>query len=235
LLTVIVNLANAQRENPSIRKGNKLFEQKKYSQAEAKYTEAKKKNPKSLIASYNLANSQYKQNNYTGAIENLQSIEPFTKNKDTLFNIYYNQGNNYVKQAEDSLKSQNLNGAINKLQSAKSYYKLALKKNPKDYQAKYNYLLTEQLLNQLKQQQQQNQNKQQQKQDNKNQDKDKQQQNQQNQQKEKQNDKKDQKQAQIPYEEIEKMLKAVQNADQQTQQKAKLNLQKNVKTKDKNW
>lgn len=237
-LLSIFNILNAQRENPLIRQGNRSFDNKKYSDAESKYNRAKKINEKSLIATYNLANAQYKQNNFAGAIENLQTIEAKTKNSDTLFNILYNAGNYYVKQAEDSLKQQNLDGTINKLETALKYYKSAIKRNPKDYQAKYNYLLTEQLLKQLKQQQQQQkQQNQQQQQNNQDQNKNKEQekQDEENKQKEKQNQKQEQQASQIPYEEMQKILNAIQNADQKTQQKVKLNLQKNVKTNDKNW
>lgn len=246
-LTIILTLSVlnifAQKENPYIRRGNRAFEAKNYPTAESRYQHAKNINKNSLIATYNIANAQNRQKNYQGAIENLQSIAERSKSTDTLNNIFYNIANNYTKIAEDSLKAQKMNGAIDNLQNAVNYYKSAIKQNPNDFQAKYNYLLTKQILDELKKQQQQNQKNQQNQQnkDQKNQqnkdkkDQDKQQQNQNSQDKDKQNKPKEQKQAQIPYDEMIRMLNAVQNQDQQTQVKVKQNMQKNVKTKDKNW
>lgn len=183
LLILATNQAFGQLEMPKIRKGNKFYEQKNYSQAESEYQKAKTINPNSSVADFNYANAQYKQKNYKSALENFQELSQKVKNSDTLANIYYNIGNTNVRLAEDTLKSRSLNGAIKFLESSLSAYKTSIKFNPSDKEAKFNYLIAKKMLDKLKQQQkqqqknQQNKNQQNKNKQNKNQDKKNQQQN----------------------------------------------------------
>lgn len=313
LLILVTNQAFGQLEMPKIRKGNKFYEQKNYSQAESEYQKAKTINPNSSVADFNYASAQYKQKNYKSALENFQELSQKVKNNDTLANIYYNIGNTNVRLAEDTLKSKSLNGAIKFLESSLSAYKSSIKLNPSDKEAKFNYLIAKNMLDKLKQQQQNqpNQNQPNQNQQNKDQNQDKQnkdnqgqkdtdkdgipdnveKQNNQNQStskpqdtdkdgapdyndvdsdndgipdkveagdnpnKPKDTDKdgipdyrdsdsnndgvsdKDeaQKMYSISYNDMMRILNAVQKGDQATYIKAKSNLQKNVKSKSKNW
>lgn len=168
-----------QLENVNIRRGNKLYLNKNYSSAESQYQQAIDINQTNFKSVFNFADAKYMQKNYDGAISSFNNSSSLTTNKDTLAWVYYNIGNAFVKQAEDTLNPQNLNPAINLLESALSSYKSSIKLNPNDVEAKFNYVIVNQFLESLKQQQQQNQQDQQnqQNQDNKNQD----QQNQQNQ------------------------------------------------------
>jgi len=319
--------AFAQLENPKIRSGNKLNQQKKYSLSEASFQKAKEINPNSNIASFNYANAQYKQKNNKSALNNYQNLSKNVKGKDTLASIYYNIGNTFVKMAEDTLKSKSLQGGIKYLELALDAYKSSIKLNPSDKKAKFNYLIAKQLLDKLKKQQQNQQNKNQNKQNQNKQNQNKQNQDKQNQDKQnqdKQNNNGNQgqkdtdkdgipdnvekqdnnhqnqakpqdtdndqapdyndvdsdndgipdkveagknpnqpkdtdkdgipdyrdtdsnndgipdkeeamKQYAIPLKDINRLLKAVQKGDQKTYIKAKSNLQKNVKSKTKNW
>ncbi len=182
LQVAIISTLYAQVENPHIRRGNKHFANKDYSKAESEYQKAKDKNPNSKIAVFNYADAQYKQKNYGNALKNLQELSKKTQNKDTLTKIYYNIGNTYVRLAEDTLKKQALQPAINYFESALGAYKSSIKLNPDDKQAKFNYLITKEVLDKLKQQQQQQQNQQNQQNQQKNQ-----QNNQQNKQNQQQN------------------------------------------------
>jgi len=310
--------ANAQIENAHIRRGNSFFYKNDFSNAENQYQKAKDINPNSNIAAFNYADAQYKQKNYSNALKNLQNLSETIKNKDTLAKIYYNIGNTYVRLAEDTLTKQATQPAIDYLNSALSAYKSAIKLNPNDKHAKFNYLITKEFLKKLQQNQQnqQNQNQQQNQQNQQNQQQDKQQQNKDNQNQgqnkdtdkdgipdnvEKQNNS-GQQQAKpqdtdqdgapdyndvdsdndgipdqveagndpqhpkdtdndgipdyrdtdsdndgipdkdeaeqmyaIPYEEMMRLLNAVQQGDLKTYQKAQKQMQKNVKTKTKNW
>jgi len=320
-LLLITYQANAQLENKNIRLGNKRYADKNFSEAEAKYQLAKNHNPNSLIASYNMANAQYSQKNYHGALSSYQNASQLTTNKDTLAQIYHNLGNTYTKLAEDTLQKKGMNDAIKLLESAVEAYKKSIKMKPDDIETKFNYMMSKQILDQLKKQQQQNQQQQQQNQDQQNKDQqnqdnkdqqnqDKQNQDQQNQGKdsdrdgipddvEKKNNQGSQAQepqdtdkdgnpdyndvdsdndgipdqveagddpqnpkdtdkdgipdyrdtdsdndgtpdkeeavTQIPYDEMMRMLNIIQKSDMDTYKKAKNNMQKNVKSDDKNW
>ena len=296
LLVVSVNVFS-QTENRDIRIGNKLFFNKHFSEAEGKYKQASDMNPSNFKPVFNFADAQYKQNNFLGAITSFNKSTQLTANKDTLSWVYYNVGNAYVKMAEDTLQKQGMQAAISFLESAIKSYKSSIKRNPNDIEAKFNYVITKEVLDKLKQQQQQNQNQQNQDQQN---------QNQQNQANDTDGDgipddvekQGSQQQPQdtdgdgtpdyqdldsdndgvpdqmeagnnpsqpqdtdgdgtpdyrdldsdndgtpdseeavyaIPYDEMMRMLNAVQNADLQTYQKAKSNMQKNVKSDAKNW
>lgn len=172
-------LAFGQLENPKIRKGNNLYAQGEYSAAETQFQKAQQINPKSVVAKNNFGLAQYKQKNYKGAVQTFGELTQIVKNNDTLAKIYYNLGNSYTRMAENAIKKQNGQQAIQNLQQAVNSYKKSILLNPNDKEAKVNYTIAKQYLEQLlKNQKQQNQNQQNQNQQNQNQ----QNQNQQNQQ-----------------------------------------------------
>ncbi|MBN2662367.1 MAG: hypothetical protein JXR68_01850 [Bacteroidales bacterium] len=302
-LVVSVNVFS-QVENRDIRIGNKLFFNKQFSDAEGKYQQASDINPVNFKPVFNFADAQYRQNNFLGSVASFNKSTQLTANKDTLSWVYYNIGNAYVKMAEDTLQKQGIEAAISFLESAIKSYKSSIKLNPNDIEPKFNYVITKEILDNLKQQQQQQQQQNQDQQDQQNQD-------QQNQDQQNQGNDADrdgipddvekqgsQQQPQdtdsdgtpdyqdvdtdndgvsdqmeagdnpsqpqdtdgdgipdyrdldsdndgtpdneeavyaIPYDEMMRMLNAVQNADLQTYQKAKSNMQKNVKSDAKNW
>jgi len=167
MLLILLPLGlKAQLENPKIRTGNKLFIKKDFSAAESKYKQATKINKKSFVAYYNLAGAMYKQKNYFNALSIYDSLKTQSKNEDTLAKIYHNVGNIYVKIAEDSIQKQNVKAAISSLEKALENYKTSIKLFPHDKETKFNYLVAEKILNELKKiqqdnQQNQNQNKEQ--------------------------------------------------------------------------
>jgi len=55
---------SAQSEKSLVRKGNKQFEEKEYSEAEIEYRKAVDKNPSYNKGKFNLAGAMYKQDNY---------------------------------------------------------------------------------------------------------------------------------------------------------------------------
>ncbi len=253
LLIISSTQVFGQLENPKIRQGNKFFAQKRYSLSEAKYQKAKKINPNSTIADFNYATAQYKQKNYKSALANYQRLSKKVKSKDTLASVLYNTGNTYVRLAEDTLKKKSLQGAIDNLESSLKAYKSSIKLNPSDKEAKFNYVIAKKILDKLKKQQKKqnknknknnkNKNKKQQKNKN-NKDKKKNQQNKNNKNKQdkgknqkpkKMNQKKNEKKYSIPYNEMMRLLNAVEKGDQKTYKKVNAKLQKNVKSKIKNW
>jgi tetratricopeptide (TPR) repeat protein len=202
-------LSQAQNANSTIRRGNGAYNNKKFKDAEIDYKSAVSSDPKSFAGNYNLGNAYYKQDNMEEAGKQYMQSAGTTKDAIEQSKAYYNLGNTYLK--------------AEKYQESIDAYKMALRQNPNDEDARYNlaYALTK-----LKAQQNKN-NKQ-----NKNQDqkKDQQQQQQQQQQNKNQDQKKDQQQQQqqqqkqqaqpkISKEEAERMLQALKNQEQKLQKK----------------
>jgi len=204
-------LSQAQNANSTIRRGNDAYNNKKFKDAEIDYKSAVTKDAKSFAGNYNLGNAYYKQDNMEEAGKQYMQSAGTTKDPVEQSKAYYNLGNTYLKQE--------------KFQESVDAYKMALRQNPKDEDARYNlaYALTKLKAQQQKNNQQdknkQNKNQdqkkeQQQQQQNKNQDQKKDQQQQQQQQQQKQ-----QAQPKISTEEAERMLQALKNQAQKLQKK----------------
>lgn len=122
----------AQEKDKHLPQGNDEFEAKKYADAEADYRISLSKTRKNAIASYNLGNSIYRQNqageakySYLKAIEN-------ASDKPQKFQAYHNLGNAYMKEKNYS--------------QAVEAYKNALRNNPADEQTRYNFALAKKML-----------------------------------------------------------------------------------------
>ena len=128
-------------ERNSIRKGNDLFEDKKYTEAEIEYRKALDANPSSEIATYNLGAALYKQQKWNDSRNEYKKIVQASTDTLRTAHAWHNLGNisfqekNYAQSIEE--------------------YKNALRRNPKDNETRYNLRLAQLLLK--KQQQDQNQ------------------------------------------------------------------------------
>ena len=216
-----------KEERNLIRKGNKLFESKRYGEAEVEYKKALQVNPMSEIGNYNLAAALLQQGGGVKANDKDDKNNPINQAQAILSNLvrtssdrrlvgnaYYNLGN--------------IDFSREQYQQAIDNYKNCLRRNPDDDKARQNLRLAQKKLqeqqNQDKNQdQQQQQQQQQQHQQQQNQDKNKEKnQNQQNQQSEQQksNDKNEQKnQGGMSQENIDQILKTMQNQENAVQQK----------------
>jgi Ca-activated chloride channel homolog len=207
---VVVNFVIAQSSKKLIHDGNKLYEQKKYNEAEIDYRKSinTKENP--FIGNYNLGNTFYQQGKYEEASQQFQTASSLKDvTPDQLSKSYHNLGNALLKDKkfEESIQA----------------YKQALKQNPKDNDTRYNLAYAQSMLQQQQQQQKQDQNK-----DNKDQDKNKQDQKQQQKQQEQKQEqaKEDQSKKEqqvrkdkISKEDAEKILQALNNDEKKTQKK----------------
>lgn len=142
-----------------IRKGNKVYKQKKYINAEIEYRKALKDNVYSIDATYNLGNALYKQRKEQKALEQYQIVVNSEINKKKLSMAWHNIGNIFME-TKDYKKSIDA-------------YKNALRNNSKDNETRYNLALVQKLLQKNQTQQkskqgQQNQKKQQEQQKNSN-------------------------------------------------------------------
>ena len=223
----------AQDAKTLIYKGNELYDQKKYKEAEADYQKAVAKKKLPLEGNFNLSDALYKQKQYDNAAKNFTNIASSTNDPQVKASAYHNLGNSMLesKKYDESIDA----------------YKKALLNNPKDDATRYNLAYAQEMKkkeqnqnknNQNNQNNQRNQNQNKSKNDKGNPDKNKQDQNKQNQDPNKQdpgkqdpnkqdpNKQDQQKQQQQPKDGISKddaqrMLDALNNQEQDTQDKLK--------------
>ena len=155
LATAGVSAQKAERDY--IRKGNRLFNDSVFVDAEVNYRKALEANPKSTVSMYNLGNTLSQQQKFQDAMEQYVSASKIEKDKMKLAHIYHNMGVLF-QAGKDYAK-------------AVDAYKMSLRNNPADHETRYNLALAQKMLkdqqNQQNQDQNQDQNKDQQKQDQK--------------------------------------------------------------------
>lgn len=157
--------AQKMPERRLVRKGNRQFGRERYDKSIESYTRALEAAPTSFEAAYDLANAMFRAERYDTAEQTLKGIVADSTRSDIdRSEAVYNLGNTQFAQQ--------------KLKEALASYRAAMRLNPDDREAKYNYAYTKHLLQQQEQQQQNDdQNK-----DDQNQDQDQNKDNQQNQQ-----------------------------------------------------
>jgi hypothetical protein len=237
--------ASAQVDKREVRKGNRLFGDAEYTEAQMEYMKAVAKDTLSIPANYNLANTLFRQEDYDNAAKTLERVEATAIASPDGASVYYNQGAVAIAQ-------QNWQKAVDAF--AKS-----LLLNPDDLDAKENYIYAKKMLqNQQQNQQNQDQNQDQNNDQNQNQDQNQDQDNKDNQQDQNdqnqdQNDDKDNgddqkddqgqdqqnqgQQPQISPQAAQQMLQAIQAKEKETQDKvnkAKAAAMKS-RQKEKNW
>ena len=143
----------SQTNNELVKKGNELYNQKKYGEAAGNYKKAIEKTPADATAQYNLGNALYKDNNTADAMKAYEQAISFSKSNEGKAEAWYNKG---VLFQNDK-----------KLAECIDAYKNALKLNPADEDARLNL---QKALQEQKQQEKQKQD-QQKKQDKKQQQK----------------------------------------------------------------
>ncbi|HIZ90514.1 MAG TPA: tetratricopeptide repeat protein [Candidatus Bacteroides merdavium] len=155
LLTAAMSLHAQKAERDLIRKGNRMYNDSVYEQAEINYRKAMEVNPKSTVAMYNLANTLMQQNKLEEAMEQFAGAARVEKEKPNLAQIYHNMGVIFQSQKDYA--------------KAIEAYKQSLRNNPKDDETRYNLALAQKMLKDQQQNQQnqdqQNQQKQEEKQD----------------------------------------------------------------------
>lgn len=229
--------------------GNKLFEQKKYDEANNAYLDAQIDNPTSPIIDYNIANTLYEKKKSEEALKLLDKVLKNADRRELQAKAYYNMGNTLYR--------------MNKLPESILAYQEALKLNPNDDDAKYNLEYVRAKLKQDSQKQQQKpqqknqqQQKQQQQQSGENNDQDQQEQQQQQQdqnqqdqkqeqqeQKQEQQEQKQEQQAEakpvnekeISKEEAERILQAIQNEEKDLQKSRKMKSKGRRRRTGKDW
>ncbi len=225
-----------QQAKSYVKKGNDLYQKKKYDEAEADYRKSVEKKEQNVEGNFNLGDALYKQKKFVDASEQFNKMAASSKNKMVTAAAYHNMGNSLLenKKLEESIEA----------------YKKALLNNPKDDETRYNLAYAQEKLKQQQQQNKQNQNNKnqnnqnKQNQDKQNQDKqnkddknkDNKDQDKKNQDKNKQDQQNGQRPDKISKEDAERMLDALNNDEKQTQDKLKNKKLKGAKlTITKDW
>ena len=219
LLLLVCGEVSAQqmRERGLVRKGNREFKREQFEKSVDSYQRALQHDSTCFEAKYNIASALYRTERYDKAEKTLLGIvNDTTRTELERGEVAYNLGNTQFAQQ--------------KYKEALSSYRQAMRCNPNDEDAKFNYAFTKRLIQQQEQQQQQQNQDQNQDQNKDNQDKqdNQNQQNQQDQQQPQNQDGKEDKQeggqrpegAMTP-EQQEAMLQAIQAEEDKTQDKLK--------------
>ncbi|RYZ53643.1 MAG: tetratricopeptide repeat protein, partial [Sphingobacteriales bacterium] len=111
-------------QKAEVRSGNKLYQERKFTEAAAAYQSALQKNPTYAPAIFNLGTAQYQQKNFGGARQSFTNTAKVAKDRNVKADAHYNIGNSYMEEKE--------------WEKAIEEYKEALRSNPQDEAAKYN-------------------------------------------------------------------------------------------------
>ena len=223
LLLLVCGKVSAQqmRERGLVRKGNRQFKREQFEKSVDSYQRALQHDSTSFEAKYDLASALYRTERYDKAEKTLLGIvNDTTRTELERGEVAYNLGNTQFAQQ--------------KYKEALSSYRHAMRCNPNDEDAKFNYAFTKRLIQQQEQQQQQqnqDQNQDQNKDNKDNQQDNQNQQNEQNQQDKQQPQNQDGKEEQqeggqpqegaMTPEQQEALLQAIQAEEDKTQDKLK--------------
>ena len=227
-----------QAEKQLFRKGNDLYNDENYVDAEVQYKKALEQNPNYEKANYNLGNAIYQQNRFKEALPLYDLVSKTTESKLNKAESFHNTGNSMMKEKQ--------------YDKAVEAYKNALRNNHEDDETRYNLALAQEM---LKKQQNQNKDKDQDKKDNKdnkdkeNKDQDKKEDQNKDKENEDKGDKKPEKkdenkdkqepkpqQNKLSPQQIKQLLEAMNNEENKTQQKVNAQKAKGSKVKqEKDW
>lgn len=218
-----------KQERNYLRAGNKLYNSKQYSEAEVEYRKALQANPQSPYAQFNLASALLRQGSggQQPATGKQQQQQPSSQQQNEAVQLITDLAehcpvNSIASKARYDLG--NLAYKQQQYQQAVEMYKDALRKNPHYEEARYNLRMAQLKLKQQQQQNKndknQNKNKNQDKNKDQDKDKDKNQNKKQNQDKN-QNRPHQEQQGGMSKENMEQVLRTMQNQENATRQRAR--------------
>ena len=205
MMALIPLSASAQKDvRKNIRKGNKVYCEQKFSEANSFYENAVNENPSSKEANFNLGNTLYKQKEWDKSIEQYNHfISLEQENPAEAAAGWHNIGNAMLQKKE--------------LQKSMEAYKMALRLNPQDDETRYNLAAVQKMIQDEEDQQDQGEGEEEQEKE----------QDQQQDQQPQQQDQQDQEQRaeqpnqpeQMSRDNARQMLQAIEQDEQQTQEK----------------
>ena len=228
---------SAQADKKEVRAGNRKFGKENYREAEIDYRKALLRDSLSFAANYNLASTQYRENDFAAAAKTLETLKRHPEQIEASVHaadMYFNEGDIAIKQ-------KNWKAAVDA-------FKESLLLRPEDMQAKENYIYAKKMLENQQNQggggkdnkEQQDNNKEQQDNNKEQQDNNKQQQDknkEQPQDNDKPQDKRDNREQQLSPQQAQQMLRAIQAKEKETQDKVNKEKAEALKSrqKEKNW
>jgi tetratricopeptide (TPR) repeat protein len=123
----VILCAQEKGKDKNLPAGNDAFTNKQYVDAEAEYRISESKTPKKSIASYNLGNAIYRQNQNSEAKYHYGNALKNAKTREEKHQAFHNIGNTLMKEKDYS--------------NAVEAYKNALRNDPADEETRYNYAL----------------------------------------------------------------------------------------------
>lgn len=231
LFTLIAISLSAQKEvRKAIRSGNSAYNEQRYGAAEAEYNKALKENAGSKEASFNLANTYYKQQKWDEAVKEYQHYLTLeNENPDKMSSAWSNMGNTFLKKKANEKgqmpvpqgqQPQQPQQQADNLKLSMEAYKNALRLNPKDDETRYNLAVVQKM---IKDQQDQNkdQNKDQKQDQNKDQKQDHNKDQNQDQNKDQKQDQNKDQQNQMSQDNMQQILQAIEQDEKNTQERVK--------------
>jgi tetratricopeptide (TPR) repeat protein len=132
ILLLLTFVGNAQQKDKVLPKANEEYVEKNFVEAEANYRISKSKFPNRTVASYNLGNSIYKQNQFSESKYAYANALKKVKTRTQKHKAFHNLGNVFMKEKDYT--------------QAVEAYKNALRNNPEDEETRYNYALAKKML-----------------------------------------------------------------------------------------
>ncbi|MCR4860924.1 MAG: tetratricopeptide repeat protein [Bacteroidales bacterium] len=228
LLMLCALPAFSQADRHDVRAGNRKFKKDRFKEAEIDYRKAVLKDSTSVTAQYDLASALYRQQDYAGAAEALQSVR---EQEGLPAGYHFNAGDAACQQKD--------------WQAAVDAFRQSLLLDPGDLEAKENYIYAKKMLENQQngggggdQNQDQNENQDQNQDQNQNQDQDQDQDQNQNQEQDQDQGQNGQdQQPQISPQQAQQMLRAIQAREKDTQDKVNKEKAALLKSrqKEKNW
>ncbi len=172
LLIFLAGEVQAQEINEIILQGNEAYQKADFKAASGAYEKALKSDPNNIPGKFNLANAQYKQNQFEKATANYLSVLKYTTDHSILAKAWYNLGNSFIKQkkVQDAINAyqqsllldptdndtrENLQKAMNEKQQQNKNNQSNKPPEPKKSKNQINQALAEQYMQQLRDQEKQ--------------------------------------------------------------------------------
>jgi tetratricopeptide (TPR) repeat protein len=132
LLLLLTFVANAQEKDKVLPEANEEYVAKNFVDAEANYRISHSKFPGRTVASYNLGNSIYRQNQFSESKFAYANALKSLKTRTQKHKAFHNLGNVFMKEKDYT--------------QAVAAYKDALRNDPTDEETRYNYALAKKML-----------------------------------------------------------------------------------------
>jgi Ca-activated chloride channel family protein len=158
LVLALMQTAFGKSAELSLRQGNKLYTQGNFNEAINKYDQALIEKPQALEPKFNKANSYYRLDDLTKALDLYREVAADSKDMKLVTKAKYNLANSYFQQGSKQ-KDSDLQKALEDLQTSISYWRQVLDIEPENEKAARNIevarLIIKDIIDQLNKQKQQ--------------------------------------------------------------------------------